>query len=228
MMIPGILEQLPKESLSLKEEQDIAKLLAKPKAAKQAKRVAHEMLVLHSMREAFFYARHCCRSSMPADEIYSLCYIALCKAADNFKTKQLRFFAYSKVFIRGEISREWKKKSIVKNIPGEQMEPLAAAHPPSEDDSLRVPKIVITDETQAAQPEFSSIHAKELWAVLAPLLEERLTPDEKMVILMRYKQELNFEEIGALLGTTKQWAQVLHAEALTKLRSAMERNKKEL
>lgn len=235
-MIPGILESLPESPLPIQEEQKIGVKLSK--MGKRAREKALEKLVLHSMREAFFYARRCCRSNLPADEIYSLCYSALCRAAGNFKPRRIRFFAYAKVFIRGEISREWKKKSLVKNVPVEKISSteisfdlnrandsvLAKEHashgnPGGQKDTELVP---------TCEPEFSSIHARELWEVLEPLLESKLTPSERTVIFMRYKQELNFREISVLLGTTKQWAQVLHAEALSKLREAMTRNKKVL
>lgn len=220
-MIPGILESLPKERLPEREEQDLARELVNVKNSARYRGKLKETLVMHGMLEAFYYARRCCRAALPADEIYSLCYSALCRAAENFKPRKIRFFSYAKVFIRGEISREWKNKSLIKNVSGDKMEMIALASPSGEDSNEK-------KETQAIQPEFSSIHARELWEMMEPLLESKLSPSERTVIFMRYKQNLNFREIGSLLGITRQGAQSLHVDALAKLRVAMERNRKVL
>lgn len=233
-MIPGILESLPKERLPEREEQDLARELVNAKNSARYRGKLKETLVLHSMLEAFFYARRCCRAALPADEIYSLCYSALCRAAENFKPRKIRFFSYAKVFIRGEISREWKNKSLIKNVPSGNVESTGAL---TVSDQIYGPGVAKDSTTcggesatlvPTVEPEFSSIHARELWELLSPLLESKLSPSERTVIFMRYRQELNFREIGSLLGITRQGAQSLHVDALVKLRLAMDRNKKVL
>lgn len=147
-----------------------------------------EILVLHSMREAFYYAKRCCRGGLLDDEIYSACYDALCKAAKNFKPDKIRFFAYAKPYVRGALSTAWRGKDIVKGTKN-AME-LTECPVDSEDilekyegaegltSILSVPK-KMKYTAPTCDPEIESIQLREEWRLVEPLIKTTLTDKEQ-------------------------------------------------
>jgi RNA polymerase sigma factor (sigma-70 family) len=186
------------------------------------------------MREAFLYARRCCRNALPEDEIFSLCYRALRASVKNFKAGKIRFFAYSKVYVRGQINREWASKHLVKNTPRKEIL------------SLNEPSMRISDyqpdffglernrDTRSGsapscepttEPDFSSIFQKETRALLdkylqSPLLKKR----HSEVLKMKYFEDLNYAEIGRRLGVCREAARITHSEALGILKTIITRS----
>lgn len=185
-----------------------------------------EQLILHNMREGFFYARHVCRGRLPEDEVYSLVYAALAHAAKNYRpgTKiSIRFFAYAKPYIRGGICRAWRAKDVVKNSKGEESIE-ASINSTSESDTEEENQK--WEAEQSVEPEFESIHMAEQFELLKPLVQSVLSDQERMVIELKYFGHYNFEEIGKQLGVTRSAIQNCHARALRKLRVAITRQSK--
>jgi RNA polymerase sigma factor (sigma-70 family) len=185
-------------------------------------------LVLHTMREAFIYAKKCCNGALSDDDIYSLCYRALMASARRYKPARGRFFAYSKVNIRGQISREFRRKDVVKN---------ASMHESDETPKCLTPKHVLLEgfthgdehETDipsfpdlgVSEPEFDAIEMRERMRLVRPLIKSRLTKHERMVIELRYDSGFDLQKIGDLLGVSRQAVEHHHSNAIMKLRRAL-------
>jgi RNA polymerase sigma factor (sigma-70 family) len=186
-----------------------------------------EDLVLGFMKEAFLYARRCCREKLPHDEVYSLCYKALAHAAKNFKSRSEnpRFFGYAKIYIRGEIAREWKRKDVVRNS-SSHAETLQSEMEPRDDDAhdpetnFHKPKVQ-QSRTPETLPEWEGLFSKDLIGALEPIIKSKLTNQEQTVLAMHYSQELSFSEIGRLLGVSRAASQSTHVSAIRKLRCAL-------
>lgn len=186
-----------------------------------------EDLVLGYMKEAFLYARRCCREKLPHDEIYSLCYKALAHAAKNFKAQPNgpRFFGYAKIYIRGEIAREWKRKDVVRNSSG-HAELLQQAMDGKDEDAhdpetnFHKPKSQ-PRLTSIVHPDWDNLFSKDLIEEIAPLIKEKLTNQEQLVLAMHYSQDMNFSDIGRLLGVSRAASQSTHVSAIRKLRCAL-------
>lgn len=192
-------------------------------------------LALHNMREAFLYARKCCRGMLTDDEIYSACWDALCKAAKNFKSGKIRFFGYAKPYIRGALSQVWKSKDVIPNKPyvvrtrkGEPtrlIEEMESEDIAEEADGITgvFRKARFVNIFPTVQPELDAIQSREEWKLLEPLIQSTLTDKEQTVITLRYKSSLSFERIGALLKISRQDIQTTHAVALKKLQRAVKK-----
>lgn len=226
-----ILNGVPESRLSVEDEQRCARVIQKIPGLAHLKAEAREMLVMHAMKEAFFYARRCCRQRLPDDEIFSLSYDALCRAAKNFKPGRLRFFSYAKIYVRGAICKTWKSKDVVKN--SSSHETLAITdhydwtHDP-EGDYLSHdcylsrmqgnPKKLAPD---SEDPDFPGIHSREVWHMIEPVLKSRLSARERRVLEMKYNRGMNFREIGDALGVSRSATQATHSAAIEKLRGAL-------
>lgn len=208
------LKNLP-ERLNEAQEQLLARTIVKNSSV-----TARNMLVMHAMREAFFYARRCCRKQLQEDEVFSLVYDALCRAAKNFKPGKLRFFAYAKVYVRGAICREWKSKDVVKNSSSHETL-IVEDFDPVDGEEIQPKRGIAT--LNFTEPEFDDIHFRELWARVRPLLK-RLSPRERKVVRMRYNLGLNYREIGDRLGVSRSATQMTHTKAMRKLRCALSGN----
>lgn len=213
---------------------EIGSLTREAEAALAGNPEAEPTLALHNMREAFLYARKCCRGMLTEDEIYSACYDALCKAAKNFKAGQIRFLGYSKPYLRGALSQVWKTKDTVpnkKNVRARQGEPTRLTEEiESEDIAEEADGITgifrkerFVDVFPIVQPELEVIQSREEWRLIEPLIQSTLTDKEQTVIALRYKSALSFERIGALLKISRQDIQLTHAGALKKLRRAVKK-----
>src|SRR5689334_3591192 len=150
-------------------------------------------LVLHFVREAFAYAKTCCRGALEDDELLSLAYLALHQASENYDIKKsggVRFFGYAKPYIRGQIHREWKKKDVVRNASSHETIPLSEAQQPSYqgfEDYYRdgyadwTPPVVASIEKVALTPttckiDFESMDTRDRVEILKPIIKERLKP----------------------------------------------------
>jgi RNA polymerase sigma factor (sigma-70 family) len=198
-----------------------------------------EDLVLHNMREGFFYARHVSKGKMPEDEVFSAVYRALEHAARNYKpgTKEgIRFFAYAKCYVRGSLSKEWNSKNVVKHAKHESLDvPSQTCRGQDNKDSW-----AREDEEQNrasssnneakkwealeyAEPEFGLVHLHEQLEAIRPAMKSVLSDHERMVIELCYFGHYNFEEIGARLGVSRSAVQNAHTRGLRKLRSILAR-----
>lgn len=194
-----------------------------------------ESLVLHTMREAFYYARHICRGKIPEDEVFSAVYRALEQAGRNYKpghTVGVRFFAYAKVYVRGALSREWKSKDVVKHAKHESIDvPVEKTRHTGfqgvgEEEVIEIfaPDTKWESEDYA-EPEFDLIHLREKLEFIKPVLKKYLSDHERMVVELHYFANYNFEEIGDKLCVSRSAIQNAHTRALRKIRAVLERNK---
>ena len=196
------------------------------------KRGRRTELVLHTMREAFVYARQCCRASIPDDEIYSLCYTALTDAARVYKPERStgKFFSYAKVSVRGQISRRWKQFEVVKHSSGHHEDSVMSSQ------VMRMPEFFSEDDAPnksdcplnksgSVSPEFDLIDIRERYALIEPIIRRRLSEREQKIIELRYRSGFNFPQIGKLFGVSRQAIEVTHGKAIRKIRRAIEQKK---
>lgn len=184
-------------------------------------------LALHNMREAFAYAKKCCRGMLSDDEIYSSIYESLCAAAKNFKPNRIRFFAYAKPYIRGGLSLVWKSKDVVKRGKNMAMTHIdlyaSASTVEHHEDADGLTGILHREKNPpippSTEPDIESVQLREEYALIQPLMKSMLTDKEQTVIAFRYKSGMTFERIGKLLDTSRADIQLTHARALKKLRS---------
>lgn len=188
-----------------------------------------DQLVLHNMREGYYYARALCRGRIGEREVYSAVYKALEHASRNWNIAGIRFFAYAKVYVRGAISREWRDMNVVKNAKHESLDAPAAATtdiPPGthelEDGEFEPGTYLRKHETTDHQePEFELIHLREQLETVRPAMKTVLSDHERMVIELCYFAGYNFEQIGKHLGVSRSAVQNAHTRALRKLRGAL-------
>lgn len=220
----NILDGIPEERLTLEQEWRCA-------VDKD-----HEALIMHSLREAFFYARGCAQSrNLSAGEILSACYAGLSKAVKRFRPNQIRFFGYAKADIRGELCRASRTNRIVVNKTAgkvHDLEPLRDWEENEEDDddkSVELPcKVARLENTllPPAMPEFNAIYVREEWAKLVPLLLVVLNDKERMILELNFQGGLNLQQIANMLQFSR--ANVHHCKqtALKKIRNRLIDKKK--
>ncbi len=175
---------------------------------------AKSKLILHNINEAKAYAYKCAKGAVPQDELLSLCYDALSKAAKNFKPNRVRFFAYAKVYVRREISAWWVQQDVVKYASLHETPIGETDHRPALDEDAE-------DYSREAEPtsfEFDAVHFRELMGLILPIIKTKLTKMEQMAIDLYYNGSMGFDEIGEILGRTRQRAQSIHQEGLKKIR----------
>lgn len=176
---------------------------------------ALDKLALHNLQEAVIYVRHCSRGNIGQEEIISLCWVALRQAAKNYclrKSGGIRFFAFAKQYLRGQISAERKQKLVVRNSEHKALDEI-------NDDPLI--------ET-TVEPDYSNIEAAELLVGLRPAMFAALTDRDRAVIILRHSAGFSFTEIGERLGFSRQSIQKTHFAALLKLRAVLEKDRKTL
>lgn len=167
-----------------------------------------EKLILHNMAEAVIYSRHCSRGALSEGELISLSWVALQAASRTYCCRHgsgIRFLAFGKPSLRGQIKAERKKNRVVRN----------ADHQPID----IVNDIPLVETT--VEPDHSNIESKELLAGLRPALFSELTDRERAIIILRYSAGFSFTEIGERIGYSRQSVQKTHAKSMEKLRSVL-------
>lgn len=222
----NLLRGLPTEKLEMEREDALAS------TGSEANR---ETIVLHNMREAFFYARHVCRGRLPEDEIYSAVYGALAHAVRNYRpgTKVgIRFFAYAKPYVRGALCKEWKAKSVVKHADHETLSvPVESEagdrdYSVNHDDGHSVDSLMKWEVQENQEPAFDEIHLREQLEIIRPILKTHLSEHERMIIELTYSGQHNFEELSKLLGVTRSAVQNSHTRAIRKVRAVLRRKQR--
>jgi RNA polymerase sigma factor (sigma-70 family) len=171
------------------------------------------------------------RGKLKADEALSLSYEALTIATRTFDPAKLDFFAYSKPFLRGYVSKSWERDMVVKNS--------HKAHPDYHEKPMRLvrdaldcptsdsdwdPFVPVTYrpplEPDFVPPEYELINIKERWAVVQPLLRI-LSEQERTILRLHYEGGFTCEDIARLLvpKVTKQAIHIAYDRALRKLRN---------
>lgn len=188
---------------------------AERKLVNSGTKKALDKLSLHNLEEAVIYTRYCGGRNLGREELISLSWIALRQAAKNYrhhKSKGIRFFAFAKAYLRGQLKAERKRKLVVRNAEHQSM------------DEVNDPPLTET----TAEPDFSTVESKELLAGLRPAMFLTLTDRERAIIILRYSSGFSFTEIGERIGFSRQSIQKTHFAALLKLRSVLENDRKKL
>lgn len=202
----NILQGIPDTKLTAEQEQ----LLATRKDEDSLNE-----LVMHSLREGFFYARRCFHG-VDDDKLLSECYKGLMAAARNFRPGRISFFGFAKPSIRGALSKYLRTKDVVKRGPRETEELPDPEEVVEDEDTSTVPRQPV--EREATMPAFEQIHIAELWSEVAPLMQNVLTPEERLVLELNFKGGLNLREIGELRGCSRAAMSLVKISALKKLK----------
>jgi RNA polymerase sigma factor (sigma-70 family) len=227
----GLLRGLPKKQLNTEQENELAARIQAAKAKGIEDDDSINELALHAMREAFYYGLACAKK-LPADAVYSLCYTGLHAAARNFAPNMIRFFAYSKAYVRGEIYRAYEDLKVVRKAEHQTLAPDTCTEDEATEDhkmSLNTSdtyevskRFLKSDIVESALPD---IMARDDWSVLKPIMDDKLSEKERMVLQLTYEGDLNFRQIGDLLNVSRSDAQATHTRAIKKLRCVLARKR---
>lgn len=204
---------------------------------KLSKRSDKSELVLHAMREAILYMTKCCRSKLPEDELCSLAYSALMKASENFRPgRGTRFMGYAKVYLRGEISRAWKSKDVVRSASmHESLEEIPEKFTYAEvlDSENGLDTVLAGKRAEntlasalgSADPEFELIDLHEKWTLIEPIIGQYLNEHERTILSLHYAGGLSFVEISKMVcpRVSRSAIQNSHGQALRKIRNVLMR-----
>lgn len=193
-----------------------------------------EKLVLHNMTEAVIYARHISRGTADSGELISACWLALRAASNNYCCRHnsgIRFFAFCKQSIRGQISAERKRKLVVRNSEHQALDGVndfRFEHRSGNEGSFHIHPHQIPLIETTVEPDHSNIESAELLAGLRPAIFSQLNDRERAILILRYNSGFSFTEIGQRIGFSRQSVQKTHAKSMEKLRKALEENKNQL
>lgn len=218
-----LLESLPPQ-LSPADEIALAERIQKSKKEDDI-----NALALANMREAFLYSKRVCRSKIPDDEIFSLCYRALVRNAKRFNPAMgTTFMAFAKAGLRGAVCRYWETLDTVKHASMHEDEYEGIETDPGIpeiDDRSEfwesLQEIIGEKEGEAIEPEFQAIHNREVMKFVDKIIAEKLSDQEQMVLTLYYKSGFNLQEAGNLLGVTRSAVQFTHQKALRKIRDRL-------
>lgn len=202
----NILEGVPEEKLTVEQETALH-------AAGD-----FDALVSHTLREAFYYAKGCYQSaSLSEGEVLSAVYAGLTGAVKNFQKGRIRFFAYSKPYVRGALSRATTANCLVPTV--YKTEELPIEDHEEDEESSYVP--TKRPGGSAETPEIEALCLKEEWLQLRPVLMEVLDEKERIIIELSYIGGLILQEIADLLGVTRSDVHHCRMEALRKVRNRL-------
>lgn len=204
-----------------------------PKAEEQcAQQGDHEALVMHNLREAFYYVKGCYQKrGSPLDDgaLLSACYEGLKAAAPRFRPGMNRFFAYAKADVRGAVIKTFHDLDIVKKVrvteelpdPEQTFDDSHDAH-----DTPAIPTLAKKMPEVIALPEFELICLREDWAEIAPLLRTVLNDKERMILELHFQGSLNLQQIANMLATSRSDVHHTKQVALKKIRHQLINQKK--
>ena len=109
-----LIDQFPVDRLSREEEAALAI------RARKGNQDASNKLVMHTMREALLYTRRTSHNQIDDPERVSLCYRKLMMIVTRFDPDKyrVRFFAFAKPALRGQMKSYWKSLETVRNAKG--------------------------------------------------------------------------------------------------------------
>lgn len=180
--------------------------------------VALNELVMRNMKEAVRYAATVSRNLQPG-ALISLCYEALIRNAKRFDPTRQRFFAFAKPGLRGAIYRNYNK---------EQLPIVSADYHPRESRGAKTPvRIEGHDECEPidaghiVEPDMEGIFTRDRWALVKPVIDQKCSEQERMILTLSYVSGFNFQEIGDLLGVTRSAIQRTNWRAIKKIRDVI-------
>jgi len=211
----------------------------------QERKSTPENLVMSSIHEALLYTRKCSYGKIPDDALLSLCYETMLKSAKIFRPGKLRFFAYTKARLRGEVKRYWCSLETVRNAETVSLDTPAGftgfrqrGHRPVE---VRTKVFVTEEKTHGCQdhdndeptptaaeliggktePEFEKMFLEDSWTLVADAAKKVCTDQERTILYFAYRLQLSFQEIGDLLDISRQFASVTAKNAIKKLKRVL-------
>jgi RNA polymerase sigma factor (sigma-70 family) len=186
-------------------------------------------LVMRNMREAFLYTRGMARS-LDEGALISVCYEALMRNAKRFDPARQRFFAFAKAGLRGAIYRNYNKAKAGHPAKGVQCKPVGERTHVHRDPAIVSPLEAMQDYEQVSpenviESDMEGIFTRDRWELVKPIVAQKCSEQEKMVLTLTYESGLNFQEQGDLLGVTRSAIQRTHWRAVKKLRTELTRRK---
>lgn len=234
-----LIEQLPTEKLTAEEEIRLAARI------RRGSRKAANTLVMATMREALLYTRRTGSNLIDDQERISLCYEKMMKIVGRFNPRKykIRFFAFAKPALRGQMKTYWKTKDVVRNA----TEVISAdylggwttkghTHKPPWEWSRNNPRLPFSPEDdkvesfregitgEVCQPDTDLICARDRWNEIEKLIKGRLTEKQRQVLILTYKSGLSFPEIGKLMDVTRSMVHSIHREAIKIIRDRVARD----
>ncbi len=196
------------------EERGCCQVLLRYRSEKSLRRqAARETLICGNLKNAVHWMRKRAGDSHTEQELISLAYPALIRAASNFnpaKSNAVSFFRYAKIFLRAALHAEWKKSKRAN-----AMSPLPddCDFEDDEDGTLR-PR---TDDALITPPSEREIESRDLWHKIVPHLE-RLNAHERGILQLVYFKGMSFAEIARMSDVCRQGIAATHSRAILKLR----------
>lgn len=224
-----LLRGLPKKQLTTEQENALASRIQQAKEKKRTDEESINELALYNMREAFSYACGCNRNGrlIAPGIIISICWAALSSAAGNFQPGRIRFMAYAKPYVRGEVIKSFNTDKVVRNADCRSLVPDEIFGTSEDDhDGVELHKTVDTKDLLFAKVDViesnaEGIMTRDEWNVLVPILQSRLSEKERMVLELKYQSGFNFRQIGDLLRVSRSDTQATHTRAINKVRGAL-------
>lgn len=212
----------PTETLDEKEEFALA-----DEIQKHGREADVIRLVMANLQHAVAYTTNFCKRRLSEQELISLCYETMMKNARRFKSGGLRFFAFTKIGLRGAVYRHWTSESVVRNATEisslSLMEEYTIEHDnflfeSGDDNAEHHPPPWEATFNQIVQPDFDAINTRERLEAIKPVMDKVLTTHEKMIIDLSYIQGLNNCQIGDLLDVSRERIRQIKEESLRKVR----------
>lgn len=200
------MDELNQRPGSLDEELNLARLKDNPKTSARTRAKAMRTLVMTNMAGAIEYMGRICRGAKTREELISLCYQALTRAARNFAAMESPFLHYAKAYLRGEVSRAWERQRVVRNADSSAFVEFC-------EEALNQARIA----TFFDELDFQAIETREEDLPLRRCLK-RLSPYERQVLRLHYFEGLTFQEIGTRMKVGRSAVQATHAKAVLKMR----------
>jgi RNA polymerase sigma factor (sigma-70 family) len=222
------LDQFDKVKLSREAEAELAQKI------KRRDETALNTLVMANMHAALLYSQRVSYDQIGVRDRISLCYQELTMSGRRFDPSKGRFFAFAKAGLRGRMKRYWSSLNTVRNA-AEVLSVDVLDHqggclkkdrgrPTGPEDDREISKReIITGEIQTPDPE--PLLAKDHWETIRRVLADNLSEQQWMILDLAYMGELNFVQIGNLLGITRSGVHAAHRKAIAKLRDGIAEHK---
>jgi RNA polymerase sigma factor (sigma-70 family) len=180
-------------------------------------------LVMANMHEAALYTRSISRN-LDEGTLISICYETLVRNAKRFDPSRQRFFAFAKAGLRGALYRNYNKET--QHHPAPEVEIKSQKFVPRvEGENGDMPDYEPINDALVAEADYQTIFTRDQWANIQPIVAQKCSDRERMVLVLNYLSGLNFQEIGHLLGVTRSAIQRTHWRAIKKLRHALSRQR---
>ena len=207
------MNEIPDKPLTRAQENDLARAGTED---------AGNTLVLHAMTEAMLYARQVSKDGLDQNDLFSLCYDALHRAAKRFQPNRIRFFSYAKMDVRHGVYLKYRELAIVKNAQLHEIEGYDALLSGEITEHIVHPKVLVS---QVAMPEYEKIHLKECWQFVKPLVQTRLTGFQQEVVDLYLNGDLTFSQIGKLLGRCRESTRRRYNRAIYTIQTELRKQK---